>query len=134
MEKLELKMENLSKASADKKPNVLKDKSYQFALKTIRVYKNLQNEKREFVLSKQLLRSGTAIGALIEEANQAESRADFIHKLSISNKEANETKYWIRLLIDSEILDSATGSKILSECDEIIRILASSIITSKSRK
>jgi four helix bundle protein len=112
----------------------LKEKSYQFALKIIRVYQSLQNDKREFVLSKQLLRSGTAIGALVEEANQAESRADFIHKLSIANKEANETKYWIRLLIDSKILDTVSGSEVLSDCDEIVRILASSIITSKNRK
>jgi len=127
-------MENLTQTSINKKPNVLKEKTYQFALKIIRVYQNLHNDKREFVLSKQLLRSGTAIGALVEEANQAESKADFIHKLSIANKEANETKYWIRLLIDSKILDSTIGSEILSDCDEIVRILASSIITSKSRK
>jgi four helix bundle protein len=115
------------------KPNVLKDKSYQFSLRIIKVYQGLQNEKREFILSKQLLRSGTAIGALIEEANQAESKADFIHKLSISNKEAHETKYWIRLLIDSSILEKAGGLGLLSDCEELIEILSSSIITSKSR-
>lgn len=124
----------IGQRSHSKKPNVLKDKSYQFALKIIRVYQNLQNEKREFVLSKQLLRSGTAIGALVEEANQAESRADFIHKLSIANKEAHETKYWIRLLMDSQILDPAISSDLLSDYEEIIKILVSSIITSKSRR
>lgn len=127
-------MENQIQTPTNKKPNILKEKSYQFALNIIRVYQSLQNDKREFVLSKQLLRSGTAIGALVEEANQAESRADFIHKLSIANKEANETKYWIRLLIDSKIFDSINMQEILSDCDENTRILSSSIITTKSRK
>lgn len=117
----------------NKKPNVLKEKTYQFSLKIIKVYQGLQRENREFVLSKQLLRSGTAIGALVEEANQAESKADFIHKLSIANKEAHETKYWICLLIDSEILNRDIGQEIKTECEEIIRILSSSIITTKSR-
>jgi four helix bundle protein len=127
-------MENPIPTSINKRPNALKEKSYRFALQIIRAYQDLQKDKREFVLSKQLLRSGTAIGALVEEANQAESKADFIHKLSIANKEANETKYWIRLLIDSEILDSPRGLEMLSECNEIVKILASSIITSKNRK
>lgn len=117
----------------NKKPNVLREKTYQFSLKIIKVYQGLQSEKREFILSKQLLRSGTAIGALVEEANQAESKADFIHKLSIANKEAHETKYWIYLLIDSEILNPVIGQEIKTECEEIIRILSSSIITTKSR-
>ena len=133
MENLELRMVN-KEGAEEKKPNVLKEKSYQFALKIIRVYQSLQSEKREFVLSKQLLRSGTAIGALVEEANQAESRADFIHKLSIANKEGNETKYWIRLLMDSKILDGTVASELLSNCNEILKILSSSIITSKSRR
>ena len=88
-----------------KSENVLKNKSYAFALQVVKLCRKLQEEKKEYVLSKQLLRSGTAIGALTEEANQAESKADFIHKLSIANKEANETQYWIRLLIDTEIVN-----------------------------
>lgn len=116
-----------------KEENALKEKSYSFALEVVKVCISLQ-EKREFVLSKQLLRSGTAIGALVEEANQAESRADFIHKLSISNKEANETQYWIRLLVDSEVLDSAKGEELLKKCTELIKILTASIKTSKQKR
>jgi four helix bundle protein len=116
-----------------KEENALKQKSYFFALDIVKVYLSLQ-EKREFVLSKQLLRSGTAIGALVEEANQAESRADFIHKLSISNKEANETQYWIRLLVDSEVLESARGEALLKKCTELIKILTASLKTSKLKR
>lgn len=114
--------------------NVLKIKSYSFALEVINIYSHLQKEKKEFVLSKQLLRSGTSVGAVVEEANQAESKADFIHKLSIANKEANETQYWIRLLIDSKILDSVVGEELLEKCTEVVRILTASIKTSKSKK
>lgn len=114
--------------------NVLKIKSYSFALEVINIYSHLQKEKKEFVLSKQLLRSGTSVGAMVEEANQAESKADFIHKLSIANKEANETQYWIRLLIDSKILDSVVGEELLEKCTEVVRILTASIKTSKSKK
>jgi len=113
--------------------NALKQKSYSFALKIIKVCRELQSEK-EFILSKQLLRSGTAIGALIEEANQAESRADFIHKLSIANKEASETQYWIRLLIDSEIITEEKGKSLSIESTELIKILTASIKTSKLKR
>lgn len=84
------------------KENVIKDKSFAFAIRIVKLYKYLVKEKREFVLSKQLLRSGTAIGALTREAEHAESKADFIHKLSISLKEANETDYWIELLFHTD--------------------------------
>ncbi|MBL7863147.1 MAG: four helix bundle protein [Cyclobacteriaceae bacterium] len=97
--------------------NVLKDKSYHFALKIISLCQRLQAEN-EYILSRQLLRSGTSVGALIEEANQAESRADFIHKLSIANKEANESKYWIRLLIDSKIIELKNDEGLLTDCVE----------------
>lgn len=118
----------------NKGENVLKHKSYAFALETIKVYSHLQEKRREFVLSKQLLRSGTAIGALVEEANQAESKADFIHKLSIANKEANETQYWIRLLIDSGILDTNTGNEFLQKSTELVKILTASIKTSRAKQ
>lgn len=110
--------------------NVLKNKSYAFALQVVKLCRKLQEEQREYVLSKQLLRSSTAIGALTEEANQAESKSDFIHKLSIANKEANETQYWIRLLIDSEIVNSVEGKALLEHCNELIRIVTASIKTS----
>lgn len=85
--------------------NILKDKSYLFAVRVVKFYKFLKEDKKEFVLSKQILRSGTSIGAMVEEALQGESKADFIHKLSIANKEANETRYWIRLLRDTDFID-----------------------------
>jgi four helix bundle protein len=115
------------------KENVLKSKSYSFALEIVKVCRDLQKNK-EVVLSKQLLRSGTAIGALIEEAKQGESKADFIHKLSIANKEANETQYWIRLLIDSNTLSKKTGEPLLEKSIELIKILTASIKTSKAKR
>jgi four helix bundle protein len=116
-----------------KEENALKQKSYAFALDIVKACMLLQ-EKREYVLSKQLLRSGTAIGALVEEANQAESRADFIHKLSLANKEANETQYWIRLLIDSETITEEKGKTLSIESTELIKILTASIKTSKLKR
>jgi len=115
------------------KENVLKSKSYSVALEIVKVCRDLQKNK-EVVLSKQLLRSGTAIGALIEEVNQGESKADFIHKLSIANKEANETQYWIRLLIDSNTLGKKTGEPLLIKSIELIKILTASIKTSKAKR
>jgi len=87
-----------------KKENLIQVKSYQFALKSIKIYKKLINDK-EFILSKQFLRSATSIGANIEEGIQAQSKKDFIHKMSVSQKEAFETNYWIRLLTDSGYLN-----------------------------
>lgn len=117
----------------NKGENVLKNKSYAFALQVVKLCRKLQEDKKEYVLSKQLLRSGTAIGALTEEANQAESKADFIHKLSIANKEANETQYWIKLLIDTEIINPIEGKELLVNCNELIRIVTASIKTSKTK-
>ena len=111
--------------------NTVKFKSYAFALRIIKAYKFLSAEQREFVLSKQLLRSGTAIGALIREAEHAESKADFIHKLSISLKEANETEYWLMLLHDSGYLDDKSFNSIVSDCQELIKMLISIIKSSK---
>ncbi len=125
-------MEN-EQLTINKSGNPLKQKSYSFALEIIKVCRELQAEK-EFILSKQLLRSGTAIGALVEEANQGESKADFIHKLSIANKEANETQYWIRLLIDSSILSKEMGVPLLEKGVELIKILTASIKTSKAKR
>ena len=102
-----------------KPQNVLREKSYQFALRTVNLYKYLIKERKEFVLSKQALRSGTSIGANVVEANQAESKADFIHKLSISLKEGFETQYWIELLRDSEYMTTAEASSLLADCSEL---------------
>ena len=114
-----------------KKDNPLKDKSYQFAIKIVRFYKYLIEKKKEFVIAKQILRSGTSIGAMVEEANQGESKADFIHKLSIANKEANETHYWLRLLHDSDIIQEE-AIPLLKDCEELLRLLTAIIKSSKA--
>lgn len=104
--------------------------SYDFSLRVIMVYKQLTIQNREYILSKQILRSGTSIGANISEAKYAQSRKDFIHKMSIALKEASETEYWIRLLMDSEYLDKDVGITLLSKCNELIYILIAIIKTS----
>jgi four helix bundle protein len=114
------------------KENVIKDKSFAFALKIIALYKLLQAEK-EFVLSKQLLRSATSIGANVAESESAQSTADFIHKLSISLKEARETRYWLQLLEQSELTSIAVDAYLI-EIDEIIKILTAIITTIKKNK
>jgi len=88
----------------ENKENPLKDKSYKFALRIVKLYKHLAEDKKEFVLSKQILRSGTSIGANITEGTQAQSKADFIHKMSIAHKESFETEYWLYLLRDSDYI------------------------------
>lgn len=98
----------------------------------IKLFQFSGSEKKEFVLSKQVLRSGTSIGANIEEANQAESKADFIHKLCIANKEAFETNYWLRLLRDSNILTEKQAGSLINDCEELQKLLTSSIKTSKN--
>ena len=113
------------------KNNTVMDKSYAFALRIIKSYKYLCTEKKEFVLSKQLLRSGTSIGALIKEAEHAQSRADFINKMSVALKEANETEYWLMLLHDSEYLDEKGYPSIVEDCKELIRLLVSIVKSTK---
>ena len=106
------------------KDNLIQQKSYDFALNIIELYRKLC-KANEFVLSKQLLRSGTSIGANVEEAQAGQSRADFVSKISIASKEARETYYWLRLLRDSKILDDTDVKSLLSETDAIIKILTS---------
>ena len=113
--------------------NVIKSKSYQFALKVVKVARQLSDQK-EYVLSRHLLRSGTSIGANIEEATQAQSTADFIHKLSIAQKESFESNYWIRLLRDSELIPDDIGTLLLTDCEEIQRIITSILKTTKAKK
>lgn len=113
------------------KESVLKDKSYSFALRIVKLYKYIVSEKKEYVLSKQILRAGTSIGANVEEANQAQSKADFIHKLSISQKEAFETDYWLRLLRDSEYLTETQADSLLNDCRELQKLITASIKTAK---
>jgi len=113
--------------------NIVKNKSYIFALRIVKAYKFLLQEQKEFILSKQLLRSGTAIGALIYEAEHAQSTADFVHKMNISLKEANETMYWLMLLKDSEYIDEKTFLSISQDCEELVKLLASIVKTSKNK-
>jgi four helix bundle protein len=105
------------------KENIIKDKSFDFALRIVRLYRFLSNEKNEFVLSKQLLRSGTSVGALVRESEHAESRADFIHKLSIAQKEINESIYWLELLKESDYLNQEQFTSIHDDATEIIKII-----------
>ncbi|HLA95457.1 MAG TPA: four helix bundle protein [Pyrinomonadaceae bacterium] len=116
------------------KENILKDKSYAFALRVVKLYKHLIAEHKEYVLSKQVLRSGTSIGANIAEGNQAQSKPDFVHKLSIALKEAVETEYWICLLRDSDYLTTSQAESLIDDCKELERILTSAIKTAKARR
>jgi four helix bundle protein len=115
------------------KDNVLVNKSYVFALRIINLFIYLKNKKKENVIAKQVLRSGTSIGANIEEAVAGQSDKDFIAKLSISYKEAKETHYWLRLLKDSGFIDEKQFKSIIKDCEEIIRLLVSILKTSKSK-
>jgi len=112
-------------------PNVVKEKSFAFAVRIINLHRFLGGEKKEYVLAKQLLRSGTAIGALVREAEQAESKPDFIHKMSIALKEANETKYWILLLRETHYLTTKEAESLLSDNTELLKLLTSIIKTTK---
>ncbi len=107
------------------------EKSFAFALGVIKLSRYLHKQKREYVLSKQVLRSGTAIGALVREADQAESKSDFIHKMSIALKEANESQYWIELLHQSEYIDTKGFNSLEPDVTELVRLLTSIIKSSK---
>ncbi len=111
--------------------NIIKTKSFNLALRIVKLYQFLNQEKKEFVLSKQLLRSGTSVGALVREAEQAESKLDFIHKLAIAQKEANESDYWLELLFQSEYLNEIQYKSLKFDIVEINKILASIIISTK---
>ncbi len=113
------------------KVSPLRDKSYLLAKKIVAIYKYLVLEKKEFILSKQVLRSGTNPGAMVRESRSAESLADFIHKLKIAQKEANETLYWLELLKDTGYLDNKRFEDVYSTAEEVMKLLVSSINTSK---
>lgn len=114
-----------------KKENVIQEKSFQFALKVIGLYKILTAQK-EFIISKQLLRSATSIGANVQESTAAYSRKDFIHKLSISSKETRETNYWLMLLDESDLVEVEL-KEYLNDVDELIRILTAIVKSSQSQ-
>lgn len=114
-----------------KEQNIIQQKSFNFALKIIKLFQSLKNEK-EYVLSKQLLRSGTSIGANIEEAIGGQSRKDFFMKINIAYKEARETNYWLKLLKDSNLIEIKTAELLINECEEILKILGTIIKTMKN--
>ncbi len=111
--------------------NALKDKSYKFSIRIVRLAQYLQSEKKEFVMSKQVLRSGTAIGALIREGEFGQSKLDFINKMSIGLKEANETDYWLCLLHDTNYIDERLKLSMQNDCKELIAMLVATVKTSK---
>ncbi len=112
--------------------NLVKEKSFAFALRIVKLSKYLNQEKREYVLTKQLLRSGTAIGALVRESEHAESRADFIHKLAIALKEANETQYWLELLHQADYIDAKGFESINQGCIELLKLLTAIVKSTKA--
>jgi four helix bundle protein len=116
-----------------KKDNIVRDKSYAFALRMVRLYKYLVDDRKEYVLAKQALRSGTSIGANVEEAVGGQSQKDFVSKISVAYKEARETHYWLRLLTDVGYLEKKLSESLLCDCEELLKILGSIIKTSKSR-
>ena len=124
-------MENGELKMSEKRENIVMNKSYAFALRIIKLYKHLIAEQKEYVLSKQLLRSGTAIGALIKEAEHAQSKADFINKMNIALKEANETEYWLMLVKESDYMDEKSFNSIHLDSVELIKLLASIVKSSK---
>ena len=111
--------------------SILKTKSFAFAVRVVHLYQYLCEKKKEYVISKQLLRSGTAIGALVREAKNGESKADFIHKLGIAQKECDESIYWLELLKETAFISSKEFESLNYEANELLKMIRSSIITSK---
>ena len=114
--------------------NIIDQKSKAFAVRIVRFTRYLQEEKKEFVLSKQILRSGASIGANTRERKNAQSKSDFVNKLSIALKEADETQYWLELLYESDIVDKTMYNSLNNDIKEIIAIITSSIITAKNNQ
>ncbi len=114
--------------------SILRKKSFAFAIRIVNLYKYLVEVKKEYVMSKQLLRSGTSIGAMVREAQNAESDKDFIHKLGISQKECDESLYWMELLRETDYLTQLEFESINQEGIELIKMLKSSIVTSKRKQ
>ena len=113
--------------------NILKKKSFTFALRVVKLAQYLNSRKKEYVISKQILKSGTSVGALICEAEYAQSKPDFISKLSIGLKEANETYYWLRLLHEGKYITEIMFNSLKPQINELIKLLTSSINTAKER-
>jgi four helix bundle protein len=114
-----------------KKENVIREKSFGFAVRIVNMYKVLTGERKEFVISKQLLRSGTSVGANVREALNAESNADFVHKLAIAQKECDETCFWLELLHKTEFINESEFNSIHKDASELLKIIRSIILSSK---
>ena len=114
------------------KKNILKDKSFLFAIRIVHLYKYLREENKEYIMSKQVMRSGTSVGAMVREAEHSESKTDFIHKLAIAQKEINETLYWLELLQETKNISNKEFESIYLDATEIIKLITSSIKTAKS--
>ncbi|AQW92305.1 four helix bundle protein [Elizabethkingia anophelis] len=115
-----------------KEDNIIKQKSFDFAVRVIKLYQYLSNDKKEFILSKQILRSRTSVGAMIRESEHAQSKSDFIHKLSIAQKEINETIYWLELFQATDYLSAQEFESINEDAVEIIKLITSIIKTTKN--
>ena len=113
--------------------SIVGDKSYKFAIRVVNLYKWLCENKKEYVLFKQLLRSGTAIGALLKEAEHGQSKLDFLNKVNIALKEANETTYWLMLLKDTEFISNKEFESMIIDAEELVKMLASIVKTTKIR-
>lgn len=111
--------------------NIVKNKSFAFAIRIVNLYKKLCSERKEFIMSKQIMRSGTSVGANVREAVNAESKADFVHKLAIAQKECDESIYWLELLKETDYLKLDEYNSILNDAGELLRIIKSIIITTK---
>jgi four helix bundle protein len=116
----------------NEKKNIIKDRSFEFAIDIINFYRRFVEKEKEYVLSKQLLRSGTSVGALVREAQNAESKADFIHKLAIAQKECDETIYWLELLKETKYMEGV--EVLLIKATELLKMIRSAIITLKNKK
>ncbi|MFV0506685.1 MAG: four helix bundle protein [Bacteroidales bacterium] len=114
------------------KENIVRNKSFELAIRIVNLYRFLCEKKQEYILSKQLLRSGTSVGAMVREAEHAQSKADFVHKMSIAQKEINETLYWLELLKETAYLEIEQFQSINKDAEEIIKLITSIIKTSKS--
>ena len=115
------------------KESALKTKSFRFAIRIVNLYKYLCDTKKEFVLSKQVLRSGTSVGAMVHETEHSESKADFVHKMAIAQKEINETLYWLGLMQETGYISKQEFESINADAVEIIKLITSSIKTAKSK-
>lgn len=115
------------------KNNIVKDKSFDFAIRIVKLYQYLCAEKKEFTLSKQLLRSGTSIGAMVREAEHAESKNDFIHKFAIAQKETNESVYWLELLKATDYLNEKQFETIYNDAISILKLITSILKTTKQQ-